>query len=137
MAEPTNITEFVIGLHEFIGHYMLKDVKRVRDTFATQAVEWVMLLTPVKTGRMKGNWQTTVNEPAEGYDPDKYDKTGQQTTQAALSVIAKARPYEPIWLHNGVPYAVHVDQGTAHHEAIHIVERTGLSLKAYINWGIP
>lgn len=57
--------------------------------------------TRVDTGRMRGNWQTTVGREASG-ENGRLDKTG---TQAQAEVAATVKPDTEDFLTNNVPYA--------------------------------
>ena len=126
----SNIREFELGLDVFAKKEVPKAVGDFRDAVALEAVRGVVLLTPVDTGRLRGNWQTTVGAPAEG-DIEATDKSGGPTIAKGAGAIAgaKSRPFEPIWLHNGVPYGEFVDRGTPLVPAVHMVEQTVNRLK--------
>lgn len=121
----SNIREFEIGLKAFASKSVPKAVGDFRDAIALDALRGVVLLTPVDKGRLRGNWQTTVGAPAEG-DIDVTDKSGGPTIVKGAAVIgsAKKRPFEAIWLHNGVDYGEFVNDGTPKVPAVHMVEQT-------------
>lgn len=57
--------------------------------------------TRVDTGRLRGNWQTTTGEPAQG-EVDRLDPTGSEATQEVqANVGADTKDY----LTNNLPYA--------------------------------
>lgn len=60
-----------------------------------------ILDTRVDTGRMKGNWQTTVGAPATG-TIDRLDKTGAETIRDMESKIGGVN--EVTYLTNNLPY---------------------------------
>lgn len=68
---------------------------------------WLELFTGVidntraDTGRMKGNWQTTVGAPAKG-EINRLDKSGDQTIRDMASKRGGAG--EVTYLTNNVPY---------------------------------
>jgi hypothetical protein len=126
----SNIREFEIGLNAFATKSVPSAVGDFRDAIALEALRGVVLLTPVDTGRLRGNWQTTISAPAEG-EIDAIDKSGGPTIANGAAVIAgaKSRPFEPIWLHDGLDYAVFVNDGTPNVPAVHMVEQTVSRLK--------
>jgi len=126
----SNVHEFTLGLEMFAKKNVPEAVGDFRDAISLEAVRGVVLLTPVDTGRLRGNWQTTVGAPAEGATDD-LDKSGGPTIAKGAGVIASAKkhPFEAIWLHNGVPYAEFVDGGTPLVPAVHMVEQTVNRLK--------
>ena len=121
----SNLREFQLGLEEFPKKTVPKAVGDFRAALSLEALRGVVLLSPVDTGRLRGNWQTTVSAPAEG-SIEAVDKNGGSTISAGAAVIASAapRPYEAIWLHNGVDYAGFVNDGTPLVPAVHMVEQT-------------
>ena len=121
----SNIREFELGLDLFGKKDVPKAVGDFRDAVSLDALRGVVLLTPVKSGRLRGNWQTTVGVPAEG-NIEVTDKSGGPTIAKGAAVIgsAKKRPFEAIWLHNGVEYSEFVNDGTPLVPAVHMVEQT-------------
>lgn len=121
----SNIREFEMGLNAFAKKNVPEAVRDFRDAIALDALRGVVMLSPVKTGRLRGNWQTTVGAPAEG-DIEATDRSGGPTIAKGAGVIASAkrRPFEPIWLHNGLDYAEFVNDGTENVPAVHMVEQT-------------
>ena len=61
----------------------------------------VILDTRVKTGRLRGNWQTSTGEPRTG-EIDREDKTGEATTS---EVVAGVTADGVDYLTNNLPYA--------------------------------
>ena len=121
----SNLREFELGLDLFGKKDVPKAVGDFRDAVSLDALRGVVLLTPVDIGRLRGNWQTTVSVPAEGAI-EALDKSGGPTISKGAAVIgsAKSRPFEPIWLHNGVDYGEFVNDGTPKVPAVHMVEQT-------------
>jgi len=123
----SDVRSFNRALATFAEQTVPDKVRDFRDAVALECLKGVVLLTPVDTGRMRGNWQTTIQFPAEGYDEDAKDKTGGKAIREGTNTIATARnPWVSIWLHNGVPYAEYVNDGTGKNNApaVHMVERT-------------
>jgi hypothetical protein len=121
----SNIREFTLGLEAFAKKNVPEAVGNFRDAIALEALRGVVLLTPVDTGRLRGNWQTTIGTPADG-EIEATDKSGGPTIAKGAAVIAgaKKRPFEPVWLHDGLEYAVFVNDGTPKVPAVHMVEQT-------------
>jgi hypothetical protein len=120
--------EFDLDL-KLYGSTMPADaVRNLRAAAALEILKGCVLMTPVDTGRARGNWQTNAGAPAEGFVDDMKDKQGGSTIQAGLSVISgEPDPYVPIWLHNGVPYIEFLDD--RFHMVDVTVERVVATLK--------
>jgi hypothetical protein len=105
-----DIKGFDIALQEY-GDKRIPDLamKQVR-AIALEAAAGVILSTPVREGRARGNWQVTEGEPAEGV-VDDLDKAGTTTLARAAAVIQRAARYPIIWLHNGLPYIRRLEDG--------------------------
>jgi hypothetical protein len=58
--------------------------------------------TRVDTGRLRGNWQTSVGQPATG-DRDRLDPNGTAATTEAVNTI---EPGQINYLTNNLPYAL-------------------------------
>jgi hypothetical protein len=65
--------------------------------------------TPVDTGRAKGNWQCTLDSPAEGV-LDVEDKAGNATIQK-MKAVAQNAPGKVCFLTNNLPYIRRLEYG--------------------------
>ena len=65
--------------------------------------------TPVKDGRLRGDWQTTVGQPASG-ENSRVDKSGKA---AMAEVVAKtpAGAGQETYISNSMPYAEFIENG--------------------------
>lgn len=135
-----NLREFRLTLGAFTEETVPERIRDFRDAVSLEALRGVVLLTPVDEGRLRGNWQLTLVAPAEGHDPDRLDGNGEETIAAGAEALSVARsaggnPFSIVWLHNGVPYGVYVNDGVAPYTtkagnphpgqpAVHMVEQT-------------
>lgn len=62
----------------------------------------VIMRTPVDTGRARGNWQATINNPASG-TLNTQDQGGQSTLAEAMP-MTEAAPGNVYYLTNNLPY---------------------------------
>lgn len=60
----------------------------------------VIKMTPVDTGRARGNWQCTIGSPATS-EIERLDKTG---SSAISEVVSTVKSGTVVWLGNNVPY---------------------------------
>ena len=68
----------------------------------------VVKMTPVDTGRAKGNWQCTVGSPATD-EIDRLDKSGSTVMAEVKQNVPKAGSI--VWLANNVPYIRALEYG--------------------------
>jgi hypothetical protein len=70
----------------------------------------VVFLTPVDTGRARGNWQLTLVDPANGERSD-WDKRDPVREGAAL--LAAMKELQVVWVSNNVSYIRYLEQGSS------------------------
>ena len=92
-------------------------------------------LTPVDTGRAKGNWQFTVDKPANG-EVERFDKTPEGTAGPVLQTelllgLKDWKPGQWVWFHNGVPYIETLNDGGEGRTPHLMLERTVELLKRW------
>lgn len=79
---------------------------RIRRAFTISLFNSVIQDTPVETGRLRGNWQTTEGKPAVG-ELDRLDKTG---TKARREVEQNVTGEDgSIYLTNNLPYVERIE----------------------------
>ena len=121
----SNVREFTVGLRKFAEKDVPGAVKELRDAVSLEAHRGVVLMSPVDTSRLRSNWSVGTPSPGDGYDDGKRDPSGMQTLAEGATVVEGAtNPFAPIHLWNAVPYAVHVNDGTARTRAVRMVEAT-------------
>lgn len=76
----------------------------------------VILRTPVDTGRLRANWQCSLNIPSGG-EIDGTDKTGSGAISAAASKTNDAKLSDSIYLVNNLPYAQAIEDGHSQEQA--------------------
>ena len=92
-----------------------KDQTEVQATafkkkLAFQILEGVVNMTPVDTGRARGNWQVTLGDvPADGELPP--NKSGTRTIQRGGAQIHQVELGESLWIHNNLPYIGVLERG--------------------------
>lgn len=67
--------------------------------------------TPVDTGRLRGNWQTTIAQPASGSFPNSKDKNGTVAGAAMKEKVTQWKLNTSIFLTNNLPYAKAIEGG--------------------------
>lgn len=88
-----------------------------------QAMTSIVQATPVDTGRAKGNWQITFDEPAQE-QLDNMDPTGVQVLADAQSKLDTAGNIttRTIWITNALDYIIPLEQGSST-QGSHMVTR--------------
>ncbi|MCR4375332.1 MAG: hypothetical protein NUW22_10825 [Acidobacteria bacterium] len=126
-----NFREFDLGVKTFTKN-VPEAVRDFRDAIALEGLKGVVLLTPVDTGRARGNWQTSIGAPAEG-EIAATDMSGRGEDgvpvvntfgDGASTVAGAADPFGSIWLHNGLSYIGYLNDGTDKIPAVHMLEQT-------------
>jgi hypothetical protein len=128
----SNYREFNLGVKTFGKTNVPQAVGDFRDAVALEGLKGVVYLTPVKTGRARGNWQTTIGAPASG-ELNVTDMSGRgdvgmavvsATGEGAATIASAADPFASIWLHNGLNYIGYLNDGTKRVPAVHMLEQT-------------
>lgn len=69
----------------------------------------VILRTPVKTGRLRGNWQCTLNVKASG----ETNGNARSAISKTKATTGKAKITDSIYLMNNLPYASVIENGSS------------------------
>jgi len=83
----------------------------------------VIKATPVLTGRLRGNWQTSVSSPLLGELPTRGAGTPQGQVPPELDrevddAAANVKGDQPVYLRNNLPYAARIEfDGWSHSKA--------------------
>lgn len=94
---------------------------------ALEAFRRVILKTPVKSGRARGNWQCAIGEiPDDVLELD--DKTGTATISRATAESQNFKAGEVIYLVNNVPYINKLENGSSKQAPAGMVATTVLEL---------
>ena len=135
MSIHPTFRSFNLALERYTRQDVLEFQKGRMTVIALEVMKGLTELTPVDTGRAKGNWQFTVGGPAEG-EVERLDPSAAGTPSLAgqVDVLTKAQEWKPgdwMWFHNGVPYIGVLNDGTDTREAHHMLELTVERIK---NW---
>lgn len=107
-----NFMEFEADLKKAASTMFPAQANRFKRAVALTLLRGVVVREPypVDTGRYRGNWQVTVDQPAPG-EIDRIDKEGGSTLAAGSRVIDGVKRGEDIWVTNNVPYAWVLETG--------------------------
>ena len=88
-------------------------VVRINKNISREALRFLVGITPVKTGRARGNWVVSINYRNRNYVENRFDKQGGRTVSAGLAKISRSRSGDAIFITNNVPYIGLLDRGTS------------------------
>lgn len=83
----------------------------VQKKIAFDLLEGIVNMTPVDTGRARGNWQVALGFPDLSSDWEKKDPGGSSTIQAGTAEIRNLHDYGAIYLTNNLPYITALENG--------------------------
>lgn len=87
--------------------------RKLRDVLqkaALDAFSEVVLMSPVDTGRFRGNWMPSVGTALSGYG-DAVDPSGNGVIASAAATVEGADLGDVIWMVNNLPYAKRLEDG--------------------------
>jgi len=88
------------------GVKALDKVDKVRRASVLELFKLVIMATPVDTGRLRGNWQTTINSPA-GATTTRDDPSGAAALAEAMANLGSLA--DVVWFTNNLPYAERIE----------------------------
>lgn len=86
----------------------LRNIEHTRRVIVIKLFSAVVLDTPVDSGRLRGNWQTTIGSGAKGV-LDRLDPSGGAAIGEATSRAANLKGDDSIYLTNNLPYARRIE----------------------------
>ena len=88
------------------GVKALDKVDKVRRASVLELFKLVIMATPVDTGRLRGNWQTTINSPA-GAATTRDDPNGAAALAEVMANLGSLA--DVVWFTNNLPYAERIE----------------------------
>ncbi|MBV1814523.1 HK97 gp10 family phage protein [Pseudomonas viridiflava] len=70
----------------------------------------VVILSPVDTGRFKGNWQLTIDQPSL-QSLDRYDKAGHETIAELVAQANQLEAGQVAYIVNNLVYGIPLEYG--------------------------
>lgn len=103
-----------------LGRFGIDSVEkfnRLKRNVAIRLFKSVIMDTPVLTGRLRANWQVSLNNPDLTVTEAK-DASGGTAIKAVISIAKTADGDDSIWLSNSLPYAYRIEyDGWSHTKA--------------------
>ena len=100
------MSDFSIDFKRFADKSLKNTDKIIRESALT-LTSAIIMDTPADTGRLKGNWQVTINTPTDTELSDT-DKSGGTTIAKAQSDLDKPLGYA-VWIQNNLPYVNRIE----------------------------
>lgn len=107
-----SLAQFNAEIERFSKKILPAQVVTFQKKLVLQALRLLVMKTPVDTGRARGNWQVTIDTPAEG-QRDVMDAQGQATIAAGLAALESLPPFATVWISNNVDYIEKLEHGSS------------------------
>ena len=105
------VAQFTFEMDKELGEIETKKLLPLKQKIALQAMDGVILMMPVDTGRARGNTLVSVGSP-DFTSSDATDKNGDSTMAKGSSKITADRdPYAPVYVQNNLPYIEALEGG--------------------------
>lgn len=104
---------------------------RLFQAVTVEALSSVVRLSPVDTGRFRGNWQTSANSPESG-TLNVIDKSGVETILRGKNAANQLKSGQVSYVVNNLPYAERLENGWSQQAPQGMVKRTAKRLKKNI-----
>lgn len=123
---------FELDIQKFVkaaqGNIDLVVRKVAFDLFAQ-----IVIMSPVDTGRFKGNWLVSINAIPSGVDQNKVDKSGSGTLSTIQSTVGQMKAGDVISLVNNLPYATRLEYGWSKQAPAGMVRLTIANFNSVVN----
>jgi hypothetical protein len=96
---------FQADLRKF-GKKAMDNADKIRRASALELFQLIIFDTPVDSGRLRGNWQTTINRGANG-SLDRLDINGDSTVLEAMANLGGM--LDTVFFVNNLPYAEKIE----------------------------
>lgn len=96
---------FQADLRKF-GKKAMDNADKIRRASALELFQLIIFDTPVDSGRLRGNWQTTINRGASG-SIDRLDVNGDSTVLEAMANLGGM--LDTVFFVNNLPYAEKIE----------------------------
>ncbi len=106
-----------LGFQQAVGKWGIKALVRIDKIRRASILELFSLVidgTPVDTGMLRGNWQTTINSPSTSRI-DRLDKGGMAAKAEALANLGSL--LDVVFLTNSLPYVERIEYEGYSHQA--------------------
>nr|WP_083354288.1 HK97 gp10 family phage protein [Pseudomonas moraviensis] len=98
---------------ESLAAFAERAKEAIDDVFREVVIEIgssVIRLSPVDTGRFKGNWQFSVGSPSN-HSIDTFDKAGHETIAALVAEVSNLEAGQVAYIVNNLVYGIPLEYG--------------------------
>ncbi len=106
------LAQFNREIDEFTKKELPKNIVALQKKVVLEALRRLVMRTPVDTGRARGNWQVTIDNPTDS-QLDQTDKDGNETIKKGLAAISNLPAYRVVWISNNVDYIEFLEDGSS------------------------
>jgi len=95
---------------------IVRNLNQAKINAVGQALDAAIWSTRVDTEHARSNWHAQVGSPFGGINGVRAygaNRGGAQAFAQSMAAARQARPGQPIWITNNVPYIVYLDRGTS------------------------
>lgn len=101
-----SFTSDLRGIERKTEDKMSRAVRKITlDAFSN-----VIMMSPVDTGRFRGNWQTAIGDAPDG-TVEAVDPSGNTVIAKVQGVTAGMEPGDVVYMANNLPYAQRLEDG--------------------------
>jgi hypothetical protein len=117
------VGEFGFAVSRFASQTKEKETLVIRK-IAIGVFKGLILGTPVRTGRARGNWQASTETPKDG-TLDREDKSGSLAVAEMVRSTSHWIPVDarPAYLTNNLPYIQRLNEGWSKQAPAHFIEQ--------------
>lgn len=134
MSRRRNQRGFGDSVHQLSAE-ALAICDNTRKAISIELFRSVIEDTPVDTGRARGNWQTTTDNPATG-QLDGLDQSGAGAVSLAMHTVDGSGSEQTLYLVNNLPYSVPLEYGSSEQAPHGMVRRNVSRLSSIIRRAI-
>lgn len=124
-----DLNDFAARLKD-IADSLEPNVNKLMKDVATAVATEVVASTPVLTSRARANWQTTLNEPAQGVlypqpqKPPTPESGAERSLAEAREVLSEYKTGDTVYIANRLPYISLLNEGSSKQSPAMFVERS-------------
>jgi hypothetical protein len=107
----TNIRQFSAEVRREVDKLTGPQVVLFQKKIGMEGLQRLILKTPVREGRARGNWDATIGSPGTGFDMNRKDPSGSNAINKGAAVIQNVKPFSVLFITNNLPYIEALENG--------------------------